>query len=229
VQRVEILAGLHRVHVTGSSVFLLAGERLALIDAGPRGSGRRIVRYLRTLGRSPSELDLVILTHYHPDHAGGAAELVELTSARIAAHAAEVPYLCGEVSMPNPIRHQALAAAAAPLLSLIMPQPVRVDLILNDGDLLPVFGGLQVVHTPGHTPGSICLHAPARRLLLVGDALEWKRGELRLPSRHFSEDLEEAARSIRKLAELDVHTLCFSHFPPAPEAARHLRALATGA
>jgi glyoxylase-like metal-dependent hydrolase (beta-lactamase superfamily II) len=226
---VEILANVHRVRVTGSSVFLLDGERLVLIDAGPRGSARRILRYLRVLGRSPGELDLVILTHYHPDHAGGASELSRLTGARVAAHVAEVPYLRGDVSMPNPIRHQALAAWAAPLLPLIMPQPVQVDLVLRDGDVLPVFGGLRVVHTPGHTPGSICLHAPARRLLVVGDALEWKRGELRLPSRHFSEDLDEAARSIRKLAELDVHTICFSHFSPAPEATRHLRALAAGA
>ena len=106
----EILADVHRVRVTGSSVFLLDGERLALIDAGPRGSARRILRYLRVLGRSPGELDLVILTHYHPDHAGGASELARLTGARVAAHVAEVPYLRGDVSMPNPIRHQALAA-----------------------------------------------------------------------------------------------------------------------
>jgi len=224
---VEILADVHRLHVTGSSVFLLAGERLALVDAGPRGSAARILRYLRYLGRSPSELELIVLTHYHPDHAGGVAELARLTPARVAAHVSEAPYLRGDVSMPNPIRHQALAAAASPLLPLIMPQPVRVDLPLHDGDELPVLGGLRVVHTPGHTLGSICLYAPARRLLLVGDAMESKQGELRLPSRHFSEDLQQAARSIRKLAELDVHLLCFSHFPPARDVSRRLLSLST--
>jgi len=226
----EILPGVHRIGVLGSSVFLLEGRSLVLVDAGPRGSGSRILRYLRHIGRSPRELDLIVLTHYHPDHAGGAAELARLARAPIAAHVAEAPYLRGEIGMPNPfVRHQALAAAASPLLPWIMPQPVRVDVELEDGDGLPGLEGLRVVHTPGHTPGSISLYAPARRLLLVGDALEWKRGELRLPSRFFSEDLEEAARSVQKLASLDARTLCFSHFPPADQAARRLRSLAAGA
>jgi glyoxylase-like metal-dependent hydrolase (beta-lactamase superfamily II) len=221
----EILPGVHRVRVTGSSVFLLEGPRVTLVDSGPRGSGARILRYLRHIGRSPRELDTIVLTHYHPDHAGGAAELLELTDARLAAHMVEAPYLRGDLAMPNPIRHQALAAAAKPLLPWLMPQPMPVDLPLHDGDELPALGGLRVVHTPGHTPGSICLSSRRRGLLLVGDALQWKRGQLCPPSRHFSEDLELAMRSIRRLADMDVGTLCFSHFPPAANGDTHLRAL----
>jgi glyoxylase-like metal-dependent hydrolase (beta-lactamase superfamily II) len=218
------------VTVPGSSVFLLLGRRIILVDAGPRGSSARILRYLRYVGCSPGDLELVILTHYHPDHAGGAAELARLTPARFAAHVSEAAFLRGEGTIPNPLwRYQPLAAAASPLLPLLLPLPVPVDLELHDGDELPLLGGLRVIHTPGHTPGSICLYAARERFLIAGDALQWKRGRLRPPSRHFSEDLAEATRSIAKLAGLDLGTLCFSHFPPTPEGGAQLRALAAEA
>jgi glyoxylase-like metal-dependent hydrolase (beta-lactamase superfamily II) len=92
------------------------------------------------------------------------------------------------------------------------PGPARVDLMLDDGDELPVFGGMRVVHAPGHTPGSISLHFPSRGVLVVGDAMQHKLGRLMLPSKLFSQDLSEAAASIRKIATLDFGTLCFSHF-----------------
>jgi glyoxylase-like metal-dependent hydrolase (beta-lactamase superfamily II) len=226
VELMEILPGVHRVRVPGASVFLLAGKRLVLVDAGPRGSSPWILKYLRSIRRSPDELELVVLTHYHLDHAGGAGEPAQRTQARIAAHVSEAAFLKGEAAMPNPIQNQTLAAAARPFLQLMMPPPVRVDYALHDGDELPALDGLRVVHTPGHTPGSISLFAPKRRLLLLGDAMEWKRGALRLPSRHFSEDLEEAGRSMRKLSRLDARTLCFSHFPHTHDGETRLRELA---
>ncbi|MCZ2111621.1 MAG: MBL fold metallo-hydrolase, partial [Dehalococcoidia bacterium] len=83
-----------------------------------------------------------------------------------------------------------------------------------DGDELPAFGGMRVVHAPGHTAGSISLYFPNRGVLLVGDAMQYKFGRLMLPSRLFTQDMDEAAESIKKLARLDFETLCFSHFRP---------------
>jgi glyoxylase-like metal-dependent hydrolase (beta-lactamase superfamily II) len=223
---VEILPGVHRVVVPGSSVFLIEGPPLTLIDAGPRGSGGWIARYLRRLGRSPREVERLILTHYHPDHAGGAAELLQASGARLTAHREEARYLRGDAEMPNPIRHQTLAAAARPLLPFLLQLPLRVDDVLDEGDELPLLGGLRAVHAPGHTPGSLCLYAPRHGALFVGDALQWKRNLLRPPSRHFSEDLFQAMHSIRKLARLDVGTICFSHYPSCSDGGRRLRALA---
>jgi glyoxylase-like metal-dependent hydrolase (beta-lactamase superfamily II) len=84
---------------------------------------------------------------------------------------------------------------------------------LQGGEVLPILGGLEVVHTPGHTPGSICLYARAHRLLIVGDVLQVIRGRISLPSHLFTEDMPAARRSIARLAELDVDTICFAHFP----------------
>jgi glyoxylase-like metal-dependent hydrolase (beta-lactamase superfamily II) len=93
--------------------------------------------------------------------------------------------------------------------------------------VLPALGGLHVVHTPGHTPGSICLYAPSLRLLFTGDVLQLRQGRLVGPHAVFSDDMAEARRSVARLAELDVDTICFAHYPPLRGGARKaLRELA---
>jgi glyoxylase-like metal-dependent hydrolase (beta-lactamase superfamily II) len=99
---------------------------------------------------------------------------------------------------------------------------------LTDGDVLPVLDGLQVIHTPGHTPGSVCLYSEARRLLIVGDLLQRNRGAVTYPNYFFTDDMALARRSIARLAELDVETILFSHYPPVRQGGREaLRALAS--
>src|SRR5512146_2775375 len=71
----EIDPGVHAVRLRGSTAFLLAEERLTLIDAGLIGSRRPLERYLQRIGRSLDELDRIICTHGHPDHVGGVREI----------------------------------------------------------------------------------------------------------------------------------------------------------
>ena len=91
----ELAPGVHRLeNVNGSNVVLLADEQMAVVDTGIAGNGEAIVEEIRKLGRSPSDLRWIIVTHFHFDHSGSAAELHELTGARIVAHSAET--LAGE-------------------------------------------------------------------------------------------------------------------------------------
>jgi glyoxylase-like metal-dependent hydrolase (beta-lactamase superfamily II) len=80
--------------------------------------------------------------------------------------------------------------------------------------VLPILGGLRVVHTPGHTPGSVCLYAERHKLLFVGDTLQVIRGKVTFASSVFSEDLPQARASVARMTELDVETIVFSHYPP---------------
>lgn len=99
-----------------------------------------------------------------------------------------------------------------------------MNLLLEEGDGLPGLPGWQVLHTPGHTPGSVCLWHAQEGVLIVGDAMESRGGRPGLPSRLFSVDLAQAHSSIRRLALLDVGVLCFSHFRPITTGApAHLR------
>ena len=210
----EVLPGLYQVRTRGSSVYLVLDDEITLIDTGNVGSGPRILGALKELGRRPDEIRHIVITHFHLDHTGGLAELQEHISARTCVHLAEALHVESAEPLPNPFTHPLLARICEPYLLRNDPGAARVDVLLNDGDELPVLGGMRIVHAPGHTAGSISIHFPNRSVLIVGDAMQYKFGRLMLPSRLFTQDMDEAAASIRKLAQLDFETLCFSHFRP---------------
>ena len=212
--RATVAPGVHVLPALGAQVFLLAGETLALVDTGWRGSTGGILGALKRTGHHPEEVELIILTHHHPDHSGSLAALRAATGARVAVHRLEGAIVAGAVPYPNPFHPRVLARVLAPFTPLARPQPAPVDLLLEEGDGLPGLPGWQVLHTPGHTPGSICLWHSGEGVLIVGDAMQCRWRCPGLPSRTFTVDMAQAKASIRRLAGLDVGVLCFSHFPP---------------
>ncbi len=225
----EVIPNVYQVPFLATTAFLLLEENVTVIDAGWRVSGRRMLQFLSDLGRSPEEISYIVSTHFHLDHIGGIAHLQENSSGKIAAHESEVPFLQQKDGhrLPSPTPNQALTLLMAPLFALLKPRKFLVDVHLKDGSKLEPLGGMEIVHTPGHTPGSISLNFPEKGLLMVGDALQYKGGKLGLPSRVFSTDISQAKESIRRLAQLDFEVLCFSHFPPIRiEAAKKLREFA---
>jgi glyoxylase-like metal-dependent hydrolase (beta-lactamase superfamily II) len=216
----EIVPRVHALRVIGAKAHLIVEDEITLIDAGHRGSGRLVMRYLTRIGRTPRDITRIVCTHGHPDHIGGVAEIAAASGAAIHIHPSDAARLRIGLRdvLANPVPGQVIAFLTRPLAD---PKP------LLHGDVLPALGGLHVVHTPGHTPGSVCLYAPALRLLFTGDALQLSQGRLARPHHVFSDDLDEARRSVARLAELDVDTICFAHFPPMRGGAREaLRGLA---
>ena len=196
---------------------------VAIIDSGWRHfHNRPTLNYLRQLGYKPAAVRQLIATHWHPDHIGGMAGLQRATGAPAAAHRIEADAIAGRAGqvIPHPVAPRWLRPLLSPLLTPLTPPPFPVDIPLDDGDTLPLLGGARVIHTPGHTPGSISLHFPAEGVLLVGDAVQRVGRRLTLPSRWFSSDMEAAKASVQKLAGLDFDTICFSHFQPMRKDAR---------
>ena len=213
----EIAPDVFEVRLRRVRVHLVAEDVLTLIDAGLPGSSDAIDRAIVTLGRSPSELRRIICTHAHFDHAGGAAELAARGGVDVFMHESDLAAVAttlGDVAR-NPGRR----------LFVALTPPFENAAALHDGDELPVLGGLRVVHVPGHTPGSICLYAPGHRLLFVGDALQARLGRVGFASRLYSDDWQAARRSVKRMADLDVETIVFSHFLPRSDAQRVLRRL----
>ena len=106
-----------------------------------------------------------------------------------------------------------------PLIRFFAGKGVPVAYRLGDGDVLPTTEGIRIVHTPGHTPGSMCLYVESKKLLIVGDALQYSRGVLTPPARWVTHDFDLAVASLNKLLDLDFETICFSHFSPMREGA----------
>ncbi len=179
-------------------MLLIAEEELTLIDTGHRSSAPEIVDSIRQIGRSPEEISLIILTHNHIDHVGGLAELNQITKARVAIHKNDI----GERK------------------NLPSARSEDIDIRLEGGEVLNLLGGLEIIHTPGHTPGSISLFSAKNKLLIVGDAMRKRRDKLDLPFRTASFNLTQAKDSIRKLARLDLDILCFGHGLPVSDDAQ---------
>jgi glyoxylase-like metal-dependent hydrolase (beta-lactamase superfamily II) len=217
----EIAPSVHAVRLLGGARgFLICEPRMTLIDAGLPGSGRRLERYVARLGRSLDELRTIVCTHAHPDHVGGVRELVAERPTEVLMHPADMAHL--QVTL----REAFAERSHGKLIAYLTRGPDEATPI-EDGDELPALGGLRVIHTPGHTPGTICLYAPRHRLLFVGDALQVIRGRVTYASQIFSNDLPLARASVARLAELDVETIAFSHYPPwRDRAGATLRALA---
>ncbi len=91
---------------------------------------------------------------------------------------------------------------------------ITIDRTVSDGDRIDAFGGLEVIATPGHSPGQIAFYQPERKILFTGDTLMNLWGKLRPPFAMATPDMDEAKRSIQKVAALDVEIACFGHGAP---------------
>jgi len=211
--RIYQLGGRWGSGVLGANVFLLLGDDLTIVDTGFKGRSRHILKEVQELGYSPTYIAIIIITHHHADHVGSLPELKKVTQAKVVAHPADAVYIDGRLPQPGPARPQWLNKMLTPLGGLWATTPVTVDIPVNDGDELTMCGGIRILHTPGHTPGSISLLLQQERLIIVGDLIAHRFG-LRLPSRMFTVDIAEEIRSIREVASLDFDIICFGHGSP---------------
>lgn len=213
------LSGVWGTGVWGANAFLLVDNDLTLIDTGFKGRATQILQEVRQLGYPPRQIANIIITHHHVDHVGSLAALKAATPARVIAHPADAPYINGRLPRLFPAPLRCLMRVLPPLRSLWTPAPAAVDKLVNDGDELPILGGIKILHTPGHTPGSICLFLPQQRLVIAGDVLG-HRFRLKLPSKAFTVDLAQEIDSIKRVASLDFDIICVGHGSPLLQNAR---------
>jgi hydroxyacylglutathione hydrolase len=208
---VEITSGIHRVSgVRGAnSYFVITEDKMLVVDTGMPGNGTKIIKYVRGLGENPSDINYAILTHADIDHIGSAVEMKKMTGAKLAIHANDAPILSGKsgfktIGGPLGILFKLMGR-------LMRFQPVEPDVILGDDFEI---GGFKVIHTPGHTHGSICLYLP-QKVIFVGDALRSdSNGNPRPPSTIFSADIIQAKASLVAISELEFDICLTGHGAP---------------
>ncbi len=197
----EIVESVHQVEGVNGNVYLLIdGGGLTLVDTGFPNSTKDILGYIHKINQQPSNISRILLTHCHVDHVGSAQELKQLTKAKVGVHQEDADFVAGLKTLPRP--------KGASNTSFI---PVQPDIVLKENDKV---SNLTVVHTPGHTPGSIALYDPMRKILFVGDTLRFIKGEIIGPSEQFTSDMHQAMRSIEKISRLDFDVMLSGHGDP---------------
>ena len=216
--------------VSFANVFFLGrpGGKWILVDTGWPGRAREIVAAAEARFGSGSAPEAIVLTHGHIDHAGNATALADMWNAPIYAHHLETPYLSGRSAYPP---SDPTVGGATAFLSRFLPA-LRRDLGARLLELqtakVPGASGWEWVHTPGHSPGHICLFRSSDRILLTGDALvtvnmdSWigllgTRPQLAGPPTPFTIDWEAARESLAKLATLRPNALASGHGAPISE------------
>ncbi|MEA2647155.1 MAG: hydroxyacylglutathione hydrolase [Chloroflexota bacterium] len=186
----------------GINAYIAGG---VLVDALTRWGGRVVLTALRH-----HPVEMVTLTHCHPDHQGVAAMVRTLKGVPLACHEADVEWMEGTtpVAFRNPVINRLQGAWAGPACA--------VDRVLHDGDEV---GGFRVVHAPGHTPGHVMYHRAADGVVICGDVVSnqhpvTRRPRLAEPPEMYSTDPAENRRSIRRLVDLRPSLVLFGHGPP---------------
>ena len=207
----EIVPGIHQIDGINGNCYVIVGDGLTLIDTGLSHGSAQILAYLRNvLQKNPSDVTTIILTHFHIDHTGNVVELKKASGASVAIHEADADYVSGKKARPS------LKGARGLLMTVLgslffRTQDFQPDILLADGDTI---AGLACIHTPGHTPGSICLLDPGTKVLFAGDLLRYDGVKIEGPPPQFTPDMGEAIQSVKKIAALDFGILLSGHGVP---------------
>ena len=213
-----------RVH---AYLFEQQGE-LTLVDTLWDAEPNQLLDFIRAIGRSPSDLKHIALTHAHRSHLGGLAKLKRLSGAQVYAHEWEADIIEGDrLAQPVSLRPRRPLSTYHFRLGLALGHPRHppcpVDRGLAEGDQV---GPLRVLYIPGHTPGHLAFYWEERGVLAVGDAVAtWPRIDAGWPGFNLNEGQYRA--SLRRLAEIEADVIAVGHGEPLRErAAERVHALA---
>jgi glyoxylase-like metal-dependent hydrolase (beta-lactamase superfamily II) len=178
--------------------YIIADDQIHIIDTGVSGTEKLIYSYMEKLGAKPSDLKTVVLTHSHPDHIGAAFEIRRRSNVKIYAHGAERGWI-EDVELQKKQR-------PVPGFDTLVAGSVDIDTLVDDGSFIS-FGkntGLFVMHTPGHSPGSISLHSENNSVLFCGDAIP-QTGDLPI-----YDDVLELAQSLIRISRFENLSFLYS-------------------
>lgn len=213
---IPIAENLYRIPTMGSAInsflFIENDSSLTLIDTGIPSAPEKITKALKFLKQDVSNIKNLIFTHSHDDHAGGGAKMIELIgSPTVLAHEKEIEYLESGKNPPRDLSH------LAGLFFRFMPEggfeKIAVTRGLTDGEVLPLGGGLKIIHTPGHTPGHISLlHMPSQTLI-TGDSVFNFGFKIAWSLSAFCTNFNQSKETAQRFLDLDFGPVAFTHGP----------------
>lgn len=209
---VQLPAGIHSVGTLFAKCHLLVDDRrrAIVIDTGFLGHRRKFTRLFAQLGLQPTDVDAIVLTHGHLDHAGNLAWLKAWTGAPVLAHPLEQRHINGVYPYRGITRVCGALEALGRCVTHYRPAPI--DRSLVDGELLPWWGGLRVLLLPGHTMGHCGLWSEKHQLLFSGDLVAIWRTWTQLTPPWLNVDSRLHRESLRRAAALRPRLVVPNHY-----------------
>ena len=210
----EILKNIYHIQMGFINVYLLVDEDgLILVDSGAFFSHRKIISFMQELDFQPGDIKAVLITHADFDHVGAIPTLrklagFEVFASQVAADALAIGRSSRELKI-GPIGR----SIANTFEKYALPR-VKVERIVNEGDLLTFMGGIEVVSTPGHTPGHLSYYLADQKILFCGDSM--RSNDAGLTSgciRPITWDEDMVYVSIRKQSKLGAEIVGVGHGP----------------
>jgi glyoxylase-like metal-dependent hydrolase (beta-lactamase superfamily II) len=202
-------------------VMLQHRNEIFLVDCGYEETVPQLEKALAAEGVSLSQLTGIVLTHHDIDHVGGAYFIKQQhPTVPVYASAAEAKYINGE---EVPLRVQQAQSIYACLPDEQKPaakafqdflqtvKPVAVDFLLEKKGAWPLAGDVEIIPTPGHTPGHISLYVTSERTLIAADAVVIEAEGLNLANPDYALDLPAAIASVETICQLDSKKLVCYH------------------
>ncbi len=158
----------HKIIERFVNCIIVFGKKITLIDTGTKNSAANIFDYIKKNGRDIAEIETIILSHSHPDHIGSAAEIQKTTGCRVLAHENERSWI-------ENIETQ-MKERPVPGFLDIADRSVRIDKLLDHGQVIEADENvsLKIIHSPGHSKGSINILFPEDRILFTADSIPVK-------------------------------------------------------
>ncbi|NWH06724.1 MBL fold metallo-hydrolase [Desulfobacter latus] len=174
---------------------IVFGEKITLIDTGTKGCFRHIFNYIRENGRDISDIETVILSHSHPDHIGSAAEIKNIAGCRILAHEGEKSWI-ENIDIQNRER-------PVPGFFELVDQSVKIDAFLEHNREIKADKNItmKIIHSPGHSRGSVNILFPEDRILFTADSIPVKND---IPNYDNFNDMVNSLNSIRTSRDYEI-------------------------
>lgn len=187
-------------------------KNVILIDAGLPGQIENIREEVEKAGVSFDRINKIIITHHDLDHIGSLSSIVKNSKSEIEvlAHSGERPYIEGD-KIGIKITPERLSSMPDSMKETIKQLKTKVNRVVKDEEELSYCGGIEVIYTPGHTPGHICLYLRKYKALVTGDAMNVVNNELIGPNPEYTFDMKQAMESLKKLTKYDIETVICYH------------------
>ncbi|WP_400241469.1 MBL fold metallo-hydrolase [Niallia sp. JL1B1071] len=193
-------------------------KQTLLIDTGMPGYMEDINLIMAKANKSLEDLTAILLTHQDIDHIGSLPDILTACTQHLTiyAHKEDIPYIEGNLPLlkANPAKFTEKQWEALPdSLKFIYLHPPKAQVTdsLEDGQLLAINEGLEIIHTPGHTPGHISIFHKKSNTLIAGDALVAVNGKLQLPNPVHTPDMDLAIQSIKKFLKYPIKQVVCYH------------------